>query len=138
MTFILNQYLKSFVGFDDIFNEINKTSLNNNSSNVAFDIIRFDNNKYQINIALAGVTYDQISINLLNDFLHVDIKEKIDNKSSQIIHKGIHSKTIKQTFRLEPNIEVEETELRDGILKIKLYKKDLGNKIKRTIQIREI
>ena len=138
MTFIHNQYLKSFVGFDDIFNEINKTSLNNNSSNVAFDIIRFDNNKYQINIALAGVTYDQISINLLNDFLHVDIKEKIDNKSSQIIHKGIHSKTIKQTFRLETNIEVEETELRDGILKIKLYKKDLGNKIKRTIQIREI
>ena len=138
MTFILNQYLKSFVGFDDIFNEINKTSLNNNSSNVAFDIIRFDNNKYQINIALAGVTFDQISINLLNDFLYVDINEKMDNKSIEIIHKGIHSKTIKQTFRLETNIEVEETELRDGILKIKLYKKDLGNKIKRTIQIREI
>ncbi|MDC1260630.1 Hsp20 family protein [Pseudomonadota bacterium] len=138
MTFILNQYLKSFVGFDDIFNEINKTSLNNNSSNVAFDIIRFDNNKYQINIALAGVTFDQISINLLNDFLYVDINEKMDNKSIEIIHKGIYSKTIKQSFRLEPNIEVEKAELRDGILKIKLYKKDLGNKIKRTIQIREI
>lgn len=138
MTFILNQHLKSFVGFDDIFNEINKNSLNNNSSSLAFDIIRFDNNKYQINLALAGVNYDQISVNLLNDFLYVNINEKMDDKSIQIIHKGIHSKPIQQTFRLEPNIEVEEAELRDGILKIKLYKKDLENKIKRTILIREV
>ena len=138
MTFILNQHIKSFVGFDDIFNEINKYSLNNKNSNLAFDIIKFDNNKYQINLALAGVNYDQISINLLNDYLYVDINEKIDNKSIQIIHKGIQSKPIQQTFRLEPNIEVEEAELKDGVLKIKLFKKDLENKIKKTILIRKV
>jgi len=138
MTFIQNQYLKNFVGFEHIFNEIDKTLLNKNISSVAFDIIIFDNNKYHINIALAGIDQDQISINLLNNFLHVDVNEKIDDKSIKILHKGIHSKTINQIFRLEQNIEVEEAELRDGILNIKLYKKNLGNKIKRIIQIREI
>ena len=85
MTFIPNQHLKSFVGFDDIFNEINKNSLNNNSSSLAFDIIRFDNNKYQINLALAGVNYDQISINLLNDFLYVNINAR-PAKSQYLLH----------------------------------------------------
>ena len=63
------QIFKFYVGYDDIFNEIENLSNIKPQTNVAFDILKYDNNSYEINIALAGVTQDQITIEQLNNFL---------------------------------------------------------------------
>ena len=114
------QIFKFYVGYDDIFNEIENLSNIKPQTNIAFDILKYDNNNYEINIALAGVTQDQITIEQLNNFLMLEVKEKTKTPFESIIHKGIRTNSVKQTFRLEQNIEVDDAELVSGILKIKL------------------
>tara|TARA_B110000008_G_scaffold87719_1_gene89715 strand:+ start:24 stop:440 length:417 start_codon:yes stop_codon:yes gene_type:complete len=137
LTFIQNKYLKHYVGYDSIFNEIDKACSVNLENNIAFDVIKYDVNKYQIKIALAGVLSNQISINATNNLLIINVSERENKRKSDYIHKGIRNNVIQQIFQLEQTIEVKEAELNKGILKIDLFKKDINNKIKRYIQISE-
>ena len=137
MAFIQNKYLKHYVGYDSIFNEIDKACSVNQKNNIAFDIIKYDVNKYQIKIALAGVLSNQISINTSNNLLIINVSERENKRKSDYIHKGIRNNVIQQIFQLEQTIEVKEAELNNGILKIDLFKKDINNKIKKYIQISE-
>lgn len=137
MTFIQNKYLKHYVGYDSIFNEIDKACSVNLENNIAFDVIKYDVNKYQIKIALAGVLSNQISINTSNNLLIINVSERENKRKSDYIHKGIRNNVIQQIFQLEQTIEVKEAELNKGILKIDLFKKDINNKIKKYIQISE-
>ena len=137
MTFIQNKYLKHYVGYDSIFNEIDKACSMNLENNIAFDVIKYDVNKYQIKIALAGVLPNQISINTSNNLLIINVSERENKRKSDYIHKGIRNNVIQQIFQLEQTIEVKEAELNNGILKIDLFKKDINNKIKKYIQISE-
>ena len=137
MTFIQNKYLKHYVGYESIFNEIDKACSVNLENNIAFDVIKYDVNKYQIKIALAGVLSNQISINTSSNLLIINVSERENKRKSDYIHKGIRNNVIQQIFQLEQTIEVKEAELNKGILKIDLFKKDINNKIKRYIQISE-
>ena len=137
MAFIQNKFLKYYIGFNDFFEEIEKISSIKNTSNLAFDILKYDENKYEINVALAGIAPDQITINTVNDFLILDVRQKPLSSNQDIIHKGIQNNTIKQLFRLEQNIQVDEAELTNGILKVKLHKKVLQKSLRRIIKIIE-
>ena len=137
MAFIQNKFLKYYIGYNDFFDEIEKISSINNTSNLAFDILKYDDNKYEINVALAGISPKQIKINTINDFLILDVIQKPLSSNQDIIHKGIQNNSTKQLFRLEQNIQVDEAELKNGILKIKLYKKVVQKLLKKTIEIIE-
>ena len=67
----------------------------------------------------------------------LDVKNKALSVDKDIIHKGIQNNSTKQVFRLEQNILVDEAELTNGILKIKLYKKDMQASPRRIIEIIE-
>ena len=137
MAFIQNKFLKYYIGYNDFFDEIEKISSIKNTSNLAFDILKYDENKYEINVALAGIAPDQITINTVNEFLILDVRQKPLSSNQDIIHKGIQNNTIKQLFRLEQNIQVDEAELTNGILKVKLHKKVLQKSLRRIIEIIE-
>ena len=137
MAFIQNKFLKYYIGYNDFFDEIEKISSIKNTSNLAFDILKYDENKYEINVALAGIAPDQITINTVNDFLILDVRQKPLSSNQDIIHKGIQNNTIKQVFRLEQNIQVDEAELTNGILKVKLHKKVVQKSLRRKIEIIE-
>ena len=137
MAFIQNKFLKYYIGYNDFFDEIEKISSIKNTSNLAFDILKYDENKYEINVALAGIAPDQITINTVNDFLILDVRQKPSSSNQDIIHKGIQNNSIKQVFRLEQNIHVDEAELTNGILKVKLHKKVVQKSLRRIIEIME-
>ena len=137
MAFIQNKFLKYYIGYNDFFDEIEKISSIKNTSNLAFDILKYDENKYEINVALAGIAPDQITINTVNDFLILDVRQKPLSSNQDIVHKGIQNNSTKQVFRLEQNIQVDEAELTNGILKVKLHKKVVQKSLRRIIEIIE-
>ena len=120
-----------------MFDEIEKVSSIQSKSNLAFDIVKYDDHNYEIQVALAGIEPKQIKINTVNDYLVLDVKNKPLSIDKDIIHKGIQNNSTKQVFRLEQNILVDEAELTNGILKIKLYKKDMQASPRRIIEIIE-
>ena len=130
--------LKFYVGYDDFFNDLENQTSNTTMNNMAFDVLKHGDNQYEIHVALAGINENQISLIQFDDFLKLEVEAPEFNSHENIIHKGIRNKSFKQSFRLEQNIEVEEAVVKNGILIIKLYKKELFKKLKRRIEIIEI
>ena len=114
---------KSFIGFDELFDEISKINPNNNSNYPAFDVIKTDEKNYEINLAVAGFSENEIEIISLQNILYIKGK-KIQNNSQNIIHNGIALRPFEKKFNLDPLMEVTEAILSQGLLNIKLFKKD--------------
>jgi len=129
--------LRFHIGYDDFFNDLERVSLDNSISNVPFDVLKYDCNKYEIHVAIAGVNEKQLSIKQLGDFLVLEVNSQKSVEKNDFIHKGIRNNSFKQSFRLEHNIEVKQAEIKNGILQIKLYKKEVQTKSKRKIEIIE-
>ena len=114
---------KSFIGFDELFDEISKINPNKNSNYPAFDVIKTDEKNYEINLAVAGFSENEIEIISLQNILYIKGK-KVQNNSQNIIHKGIALRTFEKKFNLDPLMEVTEAILSQGLLNIKLFKKE--------------
>jgi len=100
--------------------------------------LKHGDNQYEIHVALAGINENQISLIQFDDFLKLEVEAPEFNSHENIIHKGIRNKSFKQSFRLEQNIEVDEAIIKNGILIIKLYKREPVKKLKKRIEITEM
>ena len=114
---------KSFIGFDELFDEISKINPNNNSNYPAFDVIKTDEKNYEINLAVAGFSENEIEIISLQNILYIKGK-KVQKNSQNIIHKGIALRPFEKKFNLDPLMEVTEAILSQGLLNIKLFKRE--------------
>ena len=114
---------KSFIGFDELFDEISKININKNSNYPAFDVIKTDEKNYEINLAVAGFSENEIEIISLQNILYIK-GNKAQNNIHNIIHKGIALRSFEKKFNLDPLMEVTEAILSQGMLNIKLFKKD--------------
>ena len=114
---------KSFIGFDELFDEISKININKNSNYPAFDVIKTDEKYYEINLAVAGFSENEIEIISLQNILYIK-GNKVQNNIHNIIHKGIALRSFEKKFNLDPLMEVTEAILSQGMLNIKLFKKD--------------
>ena len=61
---------KSFIGFDELFDEISRINHNKNSNYPAFDVIKTDEKNYEINLAVAGFNESEIEIVSMQDRIH--------------------------------------------------------------------
>ena len=114
---------KSFIGFDELFDEISRINHNKDSNYPAFDVIKTDEKNYEINLAIAGFSESEIEIISLQNILYIKGK-KVQNNSQNIIHKGIALRPFEKKFNLDPLMEVTEAILSQGLLNIKLFKRE--------------
>ena len=114
---------KSFIGFDELFDEISRINHNKDSNYPAFDVIKTDEKNYEINLAVAGFSESEIEIISLQNILYIKGK-KVQNNSQNIIHKGIALRPFEKKFNLDPLMEVTEATLSQGLLNIKLFKRE--------------
>ena len=114
---------KSFIGFDELFDEISRINHSKDTNYPAFDVIKTDEKNYEINLAVAGFSKSEIEIISLQNILYIKGK-KVQNNSQNIIHKGIALRPFEKKFNLDPLIEVTEAILSQGLLNIKLFKRE--------------
>ncbi len=114
---------KSFIGFDELFNEISKINPDKNSNYPAFDVIKTNEKNYEINLAIAGFSENEIEIISFQNILYIKGK-KVQSNNQNIIHKGIALRPFEKKFNLDPLMEVTEAILSQGLLNIKLFKKE--------------
>ena len=114
---------KSFIGFDELFDEISRINQNKNSNYPAFDVIKTDEKNYEINLAVAGFNESEIEIVSMQNILSIKGK-KNQNNIQNIINKGIALRPFEKKFNLDPLMEVTEAILSQGLLNIKLFKRE--------------
>ena len=110
------------VGFDELFDHFNNTleyTVKQGTSYPPYNINKVDDLNYQIEMALAGFSKDDIEVEVAENLLTIkSVKENTqDNKN---IYKGISYRKFTRGFTIADDIEVKDAKLEDGLLTIQL------------------
>lgn len=127
----------SFVGFDELFNELERLIDGSQPVQTSFpphNIIKVDDNRYVVEMAVAGFGKEDIDIEL-NDGTLVIRGEKKNKDEVNYLYRGIATRTFTKSIRLIDTIEVRGAEFKDGILKIGLENVIPDHKKPRKIEI---
>lgn len=122
----INKMDKFFVGFDNLFDRLHATketlAKNIGISYPPYNIVKLDENKYVIEIAVAGFAKQHIDLELQDGKLTVTGKIESDSNEGAIypayMYKGIADRAFTRTFQLADTIEVKNADLINGMLKI--------------------
>ena len=125
------------VGFDDLFDHFNnQLEIKQTSSYPPYNINRIDDLNYQIEMALAGFSKNDIEIKYADNQLTIKSIESEDKDDKETLHRGISKRKFSRAFTLAEDIKVNGAELKDGMLLIELEKIVPEEKKPRTIDIK--
>ena len=122
---IFNQLRPLSVGFDDMFDHFESMFDVPTVNYPPYNLVKTGDNKFNIEIALAGFNKKDINITSENGMLTIESKqdEKSKNtKDGEVIHKGISQRYFKRSFTIADDVEIKGAELKDGLLKVSMEK----------------
>ena len=95
-------------------------------------------NKYDIEIALAGYNKKDIEVELKEGILSIKSKkdEKEDTKDGEVLHKGIAKRYFSKSFTIADDVKVKGAELKDGLLKVSMERVIPEHRKAKTIDIK--
>lgn len=121
--FDLTPYRRSMVGFDRLFDLIEKSARSANGDNYPpFDLERVAEDRYRITLAVAGFKKDEIDIVAQQNLLQVTGKKEANQDRSTFLHIGIANRSFERRFELADFVRVESADLADGLLTIELIR----------------
>ncbi len=123
---IFNSLRPFSIGFDDMFdqfeNMLGNGGLSMQSNYPPYNIRRTGQDKYSIELALAGFSKNDVEVEFEDNLLTVKTKQvdKSDNKNDdgEIIHKGISQRHFARSFTIADDVKVNGAQLKDGLLTI--------------------
>jgi molecular chaperone IbpA len=134
MTNLKSLYPRSaFVGFDHLFDELDRVARHSKENYPPHNIVKHDDNRYTIEMAVAGFKDADIDIKVKDRTLFVSGEQ--ERPDVEYIHKGISAKKFNRSFRLSEYVEVTGADLKDGMLSISLEVIVPDEKRPRKIQI---
>ena len=114
---------RRFIGFDEIFNELNRTigAAQKQDNYPPHNIIRKGENLFQIELAVAGFSEDELDVQLSGHLLKITGKRLRDPSAEvEYLHRGIASRDFERTFPLSENVEVRGATVHNGIMIVNL------------------
>ena len=108
----------AFVGFDHLFDELDRVARNANDNYPPHNIVKVDDHNYTVELAVAGFAQNELTIEVKDRTLKVSGEHQ--NRGREYIHKGISARKFNKTFRLSEYVQVNGADLVDGILAIEL------------------
>ena len=134
----------STLGFDRFFEDVEKLLNVDVAKTVSnfppHNILKLDETRYVVELAVAGFSKDEIDISVEAGTLTVKGEKEEKESNVQYLHKGIGTRSFTKTLTIADTIEVKGAEFKDGILRIGLeniipeHKKprkiEIGNSLK--------
>jgi len=124
---------RSTVGFDRLLDLLDdSTRLTAEDSYPPYNIERTAENEYQIALALAGFTPDEVSITAEQNVLTVE-GPKTSKGEHEYLYHGISARPFRRVFNLADYVQVKAASFDNGLLKI-----DLARELPETMKPRRI
>jgi len=124
-----------FIGFNRELERFNSLSRVNNTAFPPYDLLKIDEDSYQLTLAVAGFTKDDLTVSIEDGSLWItgEITEVID---AEVVHKGIAARKFTRIFELSEYMEVSNVELKDGMLHIRVIRNVPAEKKPKIIKIK--
>jgi molecular chaperone IbpA len=112
---------RSTVGFDRIFDLLDETQRTVEEHYPPYNIERLGEDHYQISLALAGFSRDEIAITAEQNVLTVEGR-KADEANRNYLYRGISAQGFKRQFNLADYVQVKTAAFDNGLLRIELVR----------------
>ena len=142
---IFNQLRPVTVGFDNVFDHFERM-FNDDFFNVPtvnyppYTIVKTGANEYNVEVALAGFSRDDVSVEFAEGILTIKSKDKKESEKKDedgdIIHKGISKRYFSKSFTVSDDVEITGAELKDGLLTVSMERIVPESKKARVIEIK--
>jgi len=140
---IFNQLRPVTVGFDNVFDHFERMMDDHNFNQMTatnfppYNIVKTGDYTYDVELALAGFSKDDIDVEYKDNMLTVKSKEKAkDSDIDGMLHRGISKRWFSKAFTIADDVEVKGAELKDGLLKISMERIIPEGKKARTIEVK--
>ncbi|AKM06744.1 Hsp20 family protein [Pelagerythrobacter marensis] len=122
--FDFTPYRRSTVGFDRLFDLLERQARSNSGDNYPpFNIERRGEDNYRITLAVAGFRSGDLDITAQQNLLVVQGKKREDgDDDGEMLHLGIANRGFERRFELADFVRVENARLEDGLLAIDLVR----------------
>ena len=110
------------IGFTDVFNELESMSkaVAKAATYPPYNIKQVKDNKFVIEMAVAGFAQSDIEITLEGNKLVIKGNTQDEDAPDNFLFKGIANRNFTREFKLADKVEIENAELVNGMLKIGL------------------
>lgn len=128
-TLDLPSFARTAVGFDRLFDEIERSFANSQTTNYPpYNVVEVSEDEWIISVAVAGFGMDNLDITLDKNVLTVEGTPPKGGEDVKYLHKGIGGRNFRRSFTLADHIEVENATLDLGVLNIHL-KRDVPEEL---------
>ena len=120
----LERALGFSIGFDSMFDRLLGPSTQHVSNNLGYppyNIRKDGDTKYFIEMAVAGLSEEDLEVELKETVLEIRSKQSTDDEANYV-HRGIAKRTFERSFTLSDDIVVKGCDLTNGMLTVELEK----------------
>jgi molecular chaperone IbpA len=124
-----------FIGFNRELGRLNTAHKTNSQSYPPYDLLKLDEDTYQISLAIAGFSKEDIDVSVDNGTLIIK-GEIVEVTDAEVVHKGIAGRKFVRSFALGEYMEVTSAELKDGMLHVHVVRIVPEDKKPKSIKIK--
>jgi molecular chaperone IbpA len=110
---------RSTIGFDRLFDVLDEVQRTAEETYPPYNIERHDENRFQISVALAGFSPDEVALTMEQNVLTLEGR-KAEKEGKTFLHRGISTRSFKRQFTLADHVEVKDARFENGLLVIEL------------------
>lgn len=121
-SFDFTPFTRNAIGFETLFDRLNDRSLENADGYPPYDIVRKGDDSFQINLALAGFSPQDITITSEASQLRV-VGKRPDDDKTEYLYQGISARAFERRFNLADYVEVDDAVFENGLLHINLVRR---------------
>src|SRR5210317_777279 len=121
-TLDLPNFHRATIGFDRLFNEMERQFANSPNGNgyPPYNIAQINDDEFMISLAVAGFGMDNLSIEKDKNVLKIEGTAPKGDEEVNYLHKGIAGRNFRREFTLADHVEVVNASLDNGMLNVYL------------------
>jgi molecular chaperone IbpA len=112
---------RSTIGFDRLFNLLDETQQRAEDNYPPYNIERLGEDRYQISLALAGFSPEEIAVTAEQNVLTVEGR-KSDKDQHEYLYQGISARPFKRQYNLADYVQVKSATFDNGLLRVELVR----------------
>jgi molecular chaperone IbpA len=112
---------RSTIGFDRLFDLAESAQRAGEDHYPPYNIERLGENRYQISLAVAGFSPEDISVTAEQNVVTIE-GNRTEKSEREYLYRGISARAFKRQFSLADHVQVTSATFDNGLLKIELVR----------------
>ena len=114
------QYAPVSIGFEDMWKTLDALAANPPSNYPPYNIVKLDDERQQLQLALAGFLKDDIEVAVERGVLNISVSKDYQLAEGEYVHRGIALRSFSRNWKLSDDTVVDSVSYDDGMLRVTL------------------